>query len=60
MSNGHRHCRVEEVFGEHDACRPGASAFAEPCAFEHVAADEEEAAFDALMEMRLTLELLRG
>jgi hypothetical protein len=59
MSDGHRHCRVEEVFGEH-ACPPGRCAFVERCAFEHVEAEEEEAVFDALVEMRRTVELLRG
>ena len=60
MSDGHGHCRVEEVFGGHDACPPGRCAFVERCAFEHVEAEEEEAVFDALVEMRRTVELLRG
>jgi hypothetical protein len=59
MSDEHRHCRVEEVFGEH-ACPPGACAFVERCALKHVGAEEEEAVFDALAEMRLTVELLRS
>ena len=59
MSDGHRHCRVEEVFGEH-ACSPDACAFVERCALKHVEAEEEEAVFDALVEMRLTVELLRS
>lgn len=60
MGTGHRHCRVEEVLGEHDACPPGRCAFVERCGSELVEAEEEEAVFDALVEMRLTVELLRG
>jgi hypothetical protein len=60
MSEGYRHCRVEEVFGRSDACPAGTCAFVERCAYGHVEAEEEEEVFDALVEMRRTVELLRS
>lgn len=59
MSPAQKRCRVEEVFGAAGACPPGTCALAGDCAFEHVEAVEEGEVFDALVEMRRTVELLR-
>jgi hypothetical protein len=58
MTTGQTGCRIEKVLGKTDACPPGTCAFAQACTFEHDTAEDD--AFDALVEMRRTVELLRS
>jgi hypothetical protein len=58
MTTGPTGCRIERVLGKADACPPGTCAFAQPCVFEQDTAEDD--AFDVLVEMRRTVELLRS
>jgi hypothetical protein len=57
MTTAHTGCRIAKLLGEADACPPGTCALTTACASEQDTAEDD--AFDALVEMRRTVELLR-